>query len=817
MNALRQCIERFGKQFYLDLVVFGLIAVHLFILAYAIYVAWPGVVSLRSIPLEISPLEILEELHVELSNSIKGSAAQEALSGGSEINLARELTANLKKNESLLTRIESDRGFYLRAYYGIYLQDKLRILGIVRDGHGSESERFQVLDVEDSLAFPYDLASRPFAPENLVRQEIIIKGSIGDVHKTGLYSDGQTDATIWTVGLVIPIRGAHRASICVDILQRPNEILPLLANLFVSIASLLIFSYLAYQFYLNRETRPWYRAWLYWSLLYSVLAVGAVMKVTGLPPMLESIVWYARIISKAPSDLHVAFHLSNLNSVCLLATAVAVTGRRKLGFLPPLVLAFILPVQHIMSENFSVLRGRFPWASVPNVVLGAFACAWLALALGQKMFRLGEKQPSEIRRGSYKLVGALVIAGPGFLYALLQLGVLAWPYFPAIRDVFWIFVIPFKFSLAAAFVGVLYVERYVDRMLLSEVLVDSSYEGMLALDVAGRVLYANEAGASLLRSDRDLLRGRQLPLERSQLEILTKGIAKAQRQPKRIEERIRISVGRPGGAGDDKGSTMLIVSAQHVGARGESDLDTLLRVISESDAKRLQSSGMVGRLFRDQVLTSFHAMGRPLAQLKDGLSKIRAATEAREGERVFQHLANMETDIALWDRDLNDVESLYIAHDRPVREEISPLVILKQARELIHRDLIPPRCVVKVDETALDRRFRISVERPRILTALRNLIKNALDASGERGGTVSIYARVDSGKTCRLCVQDSGPGIPELMKSHLGDAYWSSKEGGHGIGLWQAAMIARDHGGKLDATNLQEGGAVFWIELPLAQ
>jgi len=104
-----------------------------------------------------------------------------------------------------------------------------------------------------------------------------------------------------------------------------------------------------------------------------------------------------------------------------------------------------------------------------------------------------------------------------------------------------------------------------------------------------------------------------------------------------------------------------------------------------------------------------------------------------------------------------------------------------------------------------------------IRIGLLNLVNNALEATPP-GGTVTIRATAgseDGKKSLCLEVTDSGTGIPEENLGMIFEPYFTTKEGGMGIGLAIARRIVEDHGGRLDVENRHEGGALFRFCLPL--
>jgi len=94
-----------------------------------------------------------------------------------------------------------------------------------------------------------------------------------------------------------------------------------------------------------------------------------------------------------------------------------------------------------------------------------------------------------------------------------------------------------------------------------------------------------------------------------------------------------------------------------------------------------------------------------------------------------------------------------------------------------------------------------------------NLILNALDAVPE-GGELTISARaVENG--VELVFEDNGPGIPEDRRENIFEPFFSTKEGGTGLGLTVSYNIVTAHGGTLDLIDGPGSGARFRLFLPM--
>jgi len=100
-----------------------------------------------------------------------------------------------------------------------------------------------------------------------------------------------------------------------------------------------------------------------------------------------------------------------------------------------------------------------------------------------------------------------------------------------------------------------------------------------------------------------------------------------------------------------------------------------------------------------------------------------------------------------------------------------------------------------------------------------NLVLNAADAMGEvRPEERRLTIRTESqGPRVQVYVIDSGSGVaPDHLKTVF-DPFWSTKEGGMGMGLAICQSIIAAHRGTITAENNPEGGATFRIMLPTRQ
>ena len=97
-----------------------------------------------------------------------------------------------------------------------------------------------------------------------------------------------------------------------------------------------------------------------------------------------------------------------------------------------------------------------------------------------------------------------------------------------------------------------------------------------------------------------------------------------------------------------------------------------------------------------------------------------------------------------------------------------------------------------------------------------NLLKNAVDAvRGRPGAQVRLTCTLEEDQVA-LTVIDNGPGLPLADPEGVFVPFFTTKEGGSGIGLTLARQIALEHGGRLEHRAATPHGAVFQLLLPQA-
>ena len=129
---------------------------------------------------------------------------------------------------------------------------------------------------------------------------------------------------------------------------------------------------------------------------------------------------------------------------------------------------------------------------------------------------------------------------------------------------------------------------------------------------------------------------------------------------------------------------------------------------------------------------------------------------------------------------------------------------LKAAAELSSGNRQPPR------------KMTILCDPHQIGDALRALVRNSIEAIGQRG-SISVMVQAN-GRRINWTVTDSGPGLTPEASRHAFDPYFSGREAGRGLGLGLCRVyrVARAHGGGASIEHTEVGcRARMWVPTKL--
>jgi signal transduction histidine kinase len=148
--------------------------------------------------------------------------------------------------------------------------------------------------------------------------------------------------------------------------------------------------------------------------------------------------------------------------------------------------------------------------------------------------------------------------------------------------------------------------------------------------------------------------------------------------------------------------------------------------------------------------------------------------------------------------------------------DVNPMELSRKALYLLEPELQRSRITPQLQWVGPP--FEVACDAIAMEQILHNLLTNALHALEQvppEQRTLRIVLQREATKGA-LTVVDSGPGIPPDALPHLFEPFFTTREGGLGLGLSLCETLASGMGGSLTASPGAKGGAEFCLRLPLA-
>ncbi len=210
-----------------------------------------------------------------------------------------------------------------------------------------------------------------------------------------------------------------------------------------------------------------------------------------------------------------------------------------------------------------------------------------------------------------------------------------------------------------------------------------------------------------------------------------------------------------------------------------------------------------------------HQLGTPLSALLGWTQLIKDQVGEGRTDAIATSVEEMEEDL----KRLSKVtERFSKIGSRPELNNVSIADVLDRTVNYFHRRLP----TLKADSTLTLEFEEIPLIRGNaelLEWVFENLIKNGLDALGDKGGTIEIRTIYDSGrKKVDVFVKDSGKGVPASHRDRIFSPGFTTKKRGWGLGLALTRRIVEEyHGGELKLAESQPGkGSTFLVRFPIA-
>ena len=208
-----------------------------------------------------------------------------------------------------------------------------------------------------------------------------------------------------------------------------------------------------------------------------------------------------------------------------------------------------------------------------------------------------------------------------------------------------------------------------------------------------------------------------------------------------------------------------------------------------------------------------HELGNPLNPLTIHLQlierKLKKLAKQPDATKLTESLQVCQGEVER----LDGIITHFLKAIRPQKLELNELDLLGLVEDVLRvqeAELSNRKLEVKVEVN--DDLPTILGDRDQIKQAFFNLIKNAMEAM-QPSGSLRILARCDDDYVYLQFV-DNGSGISEEDLSKVFQAYYTTKEEGHGLGMMIVERIMREHGGHINIESRKEAGTAITLQFP---
>jgi len=244
---------------------------------------------------------------------------------------------------------------------------------------------------------------------------------------------------------------------------------------------------------------------------------------------------------------------------------------------------------------------------------------------------------------------------------------------------------------------------------------------------------------------------------------------------------------------------------ERVAARTQELSDTLRRLQETQDTLvRREKTALLGRLSSGVG----HELRNPLGVMSNAVYYLEQVLSDAP-ERVREHIDILRRQITLTDRIVGNL--LDAARVDPGRSEPVSLsdVVQHQMDRLEVPDVVDVRVEIPGDLPP------VQADEVQVGQVVFNVLTNAVQAVGEKGGILTIRAGCETPERARLEIADTGPGIQADDHEKIFEPLYSTKARGIGLGLSLSRALARANAGDVTVATGTGAGATFMLTLPI--
>jgi len=250
------------------------------------------------------------------------------------------------------------------------------------------------------------------------------------------------------------------------------------------------------------------------------------------------------------------------------------------------------------------------------------------------------------------------------------------------------------------------------------------------------------------------------------------------------------------------------------------EIGELTATFNEMVEKLRENQELQKRLARSEQLSQLgqlsagiaHEIRNPLNYLSLGLDHLRdSLASEKDQDKIKEQISRMKQEVLR----LSHLIKNFLNYGKPLKLDKMPVKLswlIDDSLRMVENSVSDRKIRVK---KVLGHEIVLFGDREHLKSCFTNVMLNAVQAVSN-GGSLDISAGQDRSSAV-IKFKDDGMGIDEAMLKKVGEPFFTTKEGGVGVGLAITKKILAEHDGQIEIESERGKGTIVKITIPVIE
>ncbi len=221
----------------------------------------------------------------------------------------------------------------------------------------------------------------------------------------------------------------------------------------------------------------------------------------------------------------------------------------------------------------------------------------------------------------------------------------------------------------------------------------------------------------------------------------------------------------------------------------------------ENQAQQLKLASM-GRL----TASIAHEVRNPLSSISYAASLL--GEDVHNEVQARRLLKIVEDNVARLNQLIEDILKL----SRKAQMNLAPILLMDEVRSIVQEFVETRGIAENMIHLSDSGHFHVVFDPGHLHEVVTNLLSNAVRYASGKPGCIRLIIKISSGSRRELHIQDDGPGISSIVRSHLFEPFYTTSSKGTGLGLYMARELCLNNHAVLDYEYRNDDTHTYGIE-----